>query len=295
MKRYLLLLFISIISIYTYSDNISILKNDILSITKNKKATVGVAILSESDTLTINNEYRYPTMSVYKFHQALAVLDYLSKNNLSLDMKLKIYKKNLNLTTYSPMIDDIQGDSFEISIEDLLKYSVSKSDNNACDILFKYVGGTKYVDDYLKQIGIKDTYISATESEMAIVAENQYLNWTTPLSAALALNDFLNKDLLNPQYKIFLENTLKETSTGEDKIKSLLPQNTIVGHKTGSSSRNEYGMKIADNDLGFVILPNNKRYIIAIFVMNSMEDDKTNASIIAEISKKVYDYFVKQD
>lgn len=43
--------------------------------------------------------------------------------------------------------------------------------------------------------------------------------------------------------------------------------------------------------MGFVYLPNGKHYTIAVFVMNSMEDDQTNASIIARISKIVYDYY----
>ena len=295
MKRYLLLLSIFIISIHIYSDNITDLKNDIQAIIKDKKATVGVAVIYEGDTLTINNEYRFPTMSVYKFHQALAVLDYLDKKELPLDTKITIKKKDLNPTTYSPLRDDYKDDIFAISIADLLRYSVSKSDNNACDILFKYLGGTKYVNEYVSKIGIKDTYISATETKMGIIPENQYLNWTSPISAASALNKFLNENLFSTQYKNFLETTLIETSTGTDKIKYLLPPNTVVGHKTGSSSRNEFGMKIAENDLGFVTLPNNKRYVIAIFVMNSKEDDKTNASIIANISKRVYDYFVKLD
>ena len=41
-----------------------------------KKAQVGIAVIVDGrDTLTVNNDVRYPMMSVFKFHQALAVAD----------------------------------------------------------------------------------------------------------------------------------------------------------------------------------------------------------------------------
>ena len=69
----------------------------------------------------------------------------------------------------------------------------------------------------------------------------------------------------------------------------MLPANTVVGHKTGSSDRNADGMKTADNDAGLVILPDGRKYYIAAFVMDSYETDEDNANIIARISRMVYD------
>ena len=41
----------------------------------NKKAQVGIAvIINGEDTITLNNEIRYPMMSVFKFHQALSLI-----------------------------------------------------------------------------------------------------------------------------------------------------------------------------------------------------------------------------
>ena len=45
--------------------------------------------------------------------------------------------------------------------------------------------------------------------------------------------------------------------------------------------------------MGFVLLPDGKRYTIAVFIKNSIESDKANADIIARISKAVYDYYNK--
>ena len=50
------------------------LHQDIARIIEGKRARVGVAVIIDGkDTVTVNNEERYPMMSVFKFHQALAV------------------------------------------------------------------------------------------------------------------------------------------------------------------------------------------------------------------------------
>lgn len=266
------------------------LKKEINAIIQDNQATVGVAIMCNGhNVLTINNQHHYPLMSVFKFHLALCVLDHLDKNSLPLDSEILIRKSDLLTDTYSPLRDERPDGGFNMSIRELLRYSVSKSDNNACDILLRYVGGAKTVERYIKSIGIKNIAISATEEVMHEHPKNQYLNWTTPLAAVQLLDIFLKKELFSIVYQEFLEKTLIETITGTDKIKALLPPEVIVGHKTGNSSR-EDGLKIGDNDIAFIRLPNGKGYTIAIFVMNSREDDKTNASIIARISKVTYDY-----
>ncbi len=268
------------------------LRKTIATIVNNKKATVGVAITYDgTDTLTMNNQYRYPTMSVYKFHLVLAVLDNLSKKNIPLEQQIYISQSVLLPDTHSPLREAKPEGNFYMSIGKLIQYCISQSDNNACDVLFGFLGSTDYVEQYIKILGIQQIAITKTEKEMHEDFKNQYDNWTTPYSAVQLLEIFRQQDLFAPVYKEFLWNTLIESSTGNDKIKGLLPKGTVVGHKTGSSFRNAQGLKAADNDLGFIELPNGKNLSIAVFIVNSVENDKTNADIIAQISKAAYDYY----
>lgn len=292
MNRFLILGCFLWITISGFAQNNELRKN-IQSIIENKNATVGVAIIfNGKDTLTVNNQYRYPTMSVYKFHQALAVLDNLNRRNLPLDQQIYVSKAALQPDTHSPLRDARPKGNFYMSIKELLQYSVSQSDNNACDILFDFLGGPNYVEKYIKSLGIMQIAITATEKEMHDDHNKQYANWTTPYAAVELLEKFKQQDNWFPrQSKNLLWDALVETSTGKDKIKGLLPIGTVVGHKTGNSFRNEHGLKAADNDLGFIELPNGKQLSIAVFIVNSMEDDKTNAAIIAQISKAAYDYY----
>lgn len=291
MNRILLSIVFLALCGYLFSQN-SQLKDNIRIITNGKNATIGVAaVFDGKDTLIINNQYRYPTMSVYKFHQALAVLDHLEKNNLPLDTQIHIDKSDLLPDTHSPLRDNNPQGNIDMPVSELLRYSISLSDNNACDILFKYLGGTDVVEKYIKNLGITDICITATEVKMHETPEDQYLNWTSPLASVELLEMFLKDDVLSAKSSDFLKKLMIETKTGEDKIKYLLPEDVVVGHKTGSSFRTEFGFKVAENDIAFVTLPNGKQYTIAIFIMNSKEDDQTNNSLIAGISRIVYDYY----
>lgn len=264
----------------------------IKSVILGKKATVGVAVgFDNREYITINNDKEYPMLSTYKFPLALAVLDHLDKSGLTTATEIFVTKTDLLPNTYSPLRDARPKGDFNISIGELLKYSVSQSDNNACDILIRYIGGIEVFQKYVSSLGIGEMVITATEEAMHRKFENQYLNWTKPAAAVSLLEKFLKKGLLSTENQEFLEKIMIETSTGADKLKGGLPAEVIIGHKTGSSDRNKAGLKVADNDIAFVRLPNNKQYVIAVFVKDSYENDATNAAIIAGISKVVYDYF----
>ena len=269
------------------------LTKELDSLLQDKRATVGVAVVLDGcETFTYNNQLRFPLMSVFKFHQALAVLDYLDREQLPLDTEIFVRKADLLPDTYSPLREARPKGEFKMSVGELLRYSVSESDNNACDILFRYMGGTDVVDSYIRTLGITDFKIEATEEDMHKSFKHQYLNWTTPLAAVRVLEKFRTETLFRDSaYKEFLERIMVETVTGRDKLKAGLPPEVILGHKTGSSDRDESGIKAGDNDLGFVCLPDGGQYSIAVFVKDSGEDDKTNAALIAAISQKIYEYY----
>ena len=75
---------------------------------KGKKAEIGIAVIIDGkDTVTVNNDIHYPLMSVFKFHQALALADYMGKQKQSLETRLPIKKSDLKPDTYSPLRDNI--------------------------------------------------------------------------------------------------------------------------------------------------------------------------------------------
>lgn len=279
------------LSLTQISFAINPLQNQLDTLIRKYNAKIGVAIrFDNQETITVNDHIQYAMLSTFKFPLALAVLNTLDKNGLPLNTEIYVTASDLLPDTYSPLRDARPEGNFKIGINELLKYSISLSDNNACDILIKYLGGPAVIQNYLTISGISGITIIATE-EMMHRTTNPYLNQAHPSAAVKLLEKFVNKTLLSAPYQDFLEKIMLETTTGPDKLKGLLPSATPVGHKTGSSDRNANGQKAGDNDVGFIRLPDGRYFTIAVFIMDSAEDDKANALLIARIARSAYEHY----
>ena len=104
MKAY----FIAILTLFTCMATVvraqmSELENRIDSLLNGKKATVGIAVWTDKgDMLRYNDHVHFPLLSVFKFHVALAVLDKMDKQSISLDSIVSIKASQTLPNTYSP-------------------------------------------------------------------------------------------------------------------------------------------------------------------------------------------------
>lgn len=268
-------------------------RRQITKIIQSSKAKVGISVLGleDRDTLAFDGRGHYPMQSVYKFPLAVAVLHEVDRGNLSLDMKIRIRKKDLLPETWSPLRDKYPQGDVDIPLSEILRYTVSMSDNNGCDILFRLIGGPAKVEAYIRSIGITGMAFAATEEEMHANPKTQFSNWCEPNAMANLLDMFKAGRILSESGRTFLWDVMTETSTGPNRIKGLLPPGTVVAHKTGSSGRNGKGIAYAVNDVGIITLPNGKHVAIVVYVSDSREDNDTLENIIARVSKIVWDYF----
>jgi beta-lactamase class A len=281
------------------SPSVAVLEKKIAQIVSDKKAVVGVCILGNNgkDTVAINGDNHLPLQSVFKLHISLAVLAEIDKGKFSLEQQIKVSPQELApQIAWSPLRDENpKGGVF--SIARLIQYSIIQSDNVACDVLIRLIGSPKTVEDYFKQNNIDDIAIAFTEEVMQSTWENMFKNWSSPKATSAILQKFYenNNNLLSKNSYDFFWTTMKETTTGQKRLKGLLPQNTVVAHKTGTSGTNKEGITAATNDVGIVFLPNGAYFIISVFVSDSKESDETNEKIIAEIAKAAYDFYTGAD
>jgi beta-lactamase class A len=273
----------------------NILKEKIAEIVKSKRAIVGVGImnLENGDTLTLNGKRHFPMQSVFKFHLALAVLNQVDKGKITLNQDIFVSKADMIPNLYSPMREKYPEGNINLPLSEILKYTVSQSDNSGCDLLFKLIGGTEKANKFIHKIGVKDVAILDPEVRIQNDWSLQYRNYTTPFAAIQLLQKFHKDQILSKSSQDFLYKIMVETTTGPNKIKGLLPREAIVAHKTGFSGKNKEGLTGATNDIGIITLPNSKQFAIAVFVSDSMEDEKINDKMIAEIALAAWDYYLK--
>jgi beta-lactamase class A len=85
---------------------------------------------------------------------------------------------------------------------------------------------------------------------------------------------------------------MRETTTGPKRIKGLLPDETVVAHKTGTSSTVN-GVTAATNDVGLVTLPNGRHMAISVFVSDSGANNAVREEVITKVAKAAWDEWSK--
>lgn len=288
------LLFLSLYLFFFSGFSQDILKEKIAQIVKTKRAIVGVGImnLENGDTLTLNGNAHFPMQSVYKFHLGLAVLNQVDKGKLALNQDIFISKADMIPNLYSPLREKYPEGNLNLPLKEILKYTVSQSDNVGCDLLFKLIGGTEIANNFIHNLGVKEVAILDPEVRIQSDWSLQYKNYSTPFAAVQLLQKFYKQKILSKNSQDFMCKAMFETTTGPNKIKGLLPSKAKLAHKTGFSGKNKEGLTGATNDIGIITLPNGKQFAMAVFVSNSLEDEITNDKIIAEIALAAWDYYL---
>jgi len=294
MKKIILLLCLSLFSVQLFAQNNNLLRKELNNIISTKNATIGVSIkgIESNDTLSINGNLNAPLMSVFKFHIALATLNLVDKGKLALSQKFFIKKEDLHEDTWSPIRDEFPNGNIYLTLDQLLRYTVSHSDNNGCDILLDLIGGTKTVQDFINKQGIKEFTIKVNEQEMR-TWENLYINTTTPLATTKLLEKFYKGKVLKKKSTKYLYQIMIECSRGITWMKAGLPEGTELAHRTGISGRNENDLRAAMNDVGIFKLPNGNHVILSVYLKDITEEREVTEKIIADITKATWNYYTK--
>lgn len=197
-----------------------ILTDSISQIVSACPGEIGVAvIINNTDTVKVNNKSVYPMMSVFKVHQALALCNDFDNKGISLDTLVNINRGKLNLKTWSPMIKDYSEPIISLTVRDLLRYTLTQSDNNASNFMFKDIVNVAQTDSFIATLIPRSSFqIAYTEEEMSADHNKAYSNYTSPLGAAMLMNRLFTEGLIGDEKQSFIKNTLKECKTGVDRI-----------------------------------------------------------------------------
>ncbi|MBT1695594.1 class A beta-lactamase, subclass A2 [Fulvivirgaceae bacterium PWU4] len=268
------------------------LRKELRQVASSISGSVGVAIkhLENNDTVSVNGRSHFPMQSVYKFPLALAILDQVDKGKLSLEQKVHMSKDDY-FPTWSPLMKKYPDANVDVPLSEILYFTAAQSDNAGCDILFSMLGGPAAADRYIHGLGVKDIAIINTERELHQSWNVQFDNWSTPVAMTQLLEIFHEGNILSKQSHDFLWKAMLEVPMGGKRIKGLLPQGTVVAHRTGTGARNDKGIAGAVNNTGIMVLPDGKHIAITVYVTQASEEDSKLEEVIAKIARRVYDYY----
>lgn len=279
---------------------------------------VGVTLihLESGRTLSLNGDLRFPMASTFKIAVAGAVLSQVDAGALKLDQMVEVPTDML-------VESDVIADRFihpgvSLSVANLLELMLTESDNTATDVLVKLSGGPAAANAWLARLGVRDQHVDRdtsgllrdffdmgpgpylpaarraaaarpglwrTASSLNAAYDDDVRDTSTPEAMGQMLAAIYRGQGLSPSSRDLLIQIMQRCRTGEARLKALLPEGTVLAHKTGT-------LGATVNDVGVMTLPNGKgRLVIAVMIKKSPKETEVRERVIAEIARAAHDYF----
>lgn len=267
------------------------LQERINAIVQGQSADIGVAIESGSGQgASFQADKAFPMQSVVKFPLALAVLDAVDKGRWHLDDTFLLTGRELLPDTHSPLREKYADGPAQVTLREILTDTVSHSDNNGCDMLFRLLGGPEAVERYVKGLGIEGFRIRATEEEMQRSWDAQFANTATPAAANRLLRLFQQKKLLSASSHELLWAMMRDSMTGPGRLREPLPAGAVLVHKTGTGDTSPVkGTTV--NDIGIILLPDGRPVFISVFITHAPDSIMDTEKTIASLSQAAWEYY----
>ena len=330
MKQNLVLLFTVVASMfitvqpaYAQKQNVEAVSQKIEKLSEKLVGRIGVAAqeIGSKETITINGDEQFVMASTYKVAIAVALLDRIDKGELKLSDLIDVEQETM-VTGDGAIAVNFVHPGIKLSVANLIEPMITLSDNTATDACLKLAGGPEAVNKKMKSIGITELRVDRSTSEIlrdfyglpdkayaSVLAEALAKDATLAAKQPLRNLKFEQEDLrdqsspnamlqlllaidngktLSEKSREFLLATMSRTRTGNGRLKGLLPKGTPVAHKTGTIGG-------VANDVGYVTLPDGRRFAIVVFTKSSTTSEADRDRAIAEVTRTLYDfYYLKQ-
>lgn len=282
---------------------------------------VGVIHLETGRELYLNGDEAFPMASTYKVPIAVELLRRVDAGELRLDSMVALQPGDI-----SPGSGELsrlfQHPGVALSVRNLAELMLLISDNSATDEVLRLAGGGRTVTDRMRALGLDGIRVDRSttgliadflgirnmppESEVTRerfseladeVGEEEReaameafgadpRDTATPEDMARLLEMIWRREALSEESSALLLDIMERSSTGQSRIKGMLPPGVDVSHKTGTIGE-------TTNDIGIIHLPRGAGNVVTVvFVKDSEEDVPTRERAIAQISRAIYDYFL---
>jgi beta-lactamase class A len=254
------------------------------------RALVGVSCSLPGLVLdcNLNANEKLPMQSVYKFPIGLSILHAVEQGQLVLSQPILFLGADaVRLGQHSPLRDMHPQGGVTVPLQELHRLAVSESDGTAPDILLRVLGGPVVVDRYIRSLGVQGIAVHDTEKTLGKDVKAQYRDTSTPAAMVRLLRLLADDSPLTSDHTALLLRLMTQSGTSNARIKGLLPPNTEVAHKTGTSGEDN-GVTHATNDVGLITVRNGKKLAIAVMIKDSPASEELRERVIAQITKAVW-------
>lgn len=255
------------------------------------QGTVSLSVIhiESGKTISINGKSQLPLYSVFKLPLAIAVLKDVEENRLRLDQKIHVTPAEIVEGT--PWNTALWLKPIDVTIEQLIEFSIARSDNTSAEKLLQIVGGPLKVTGLMRSLGFQNIDIHSTVAEYLKTRQNPNIGSAEDL-AKLLVQLHEGKILQSSQANLLI-GFMQRAVTGRQRLRADLPKGIVVADKTGSGEQ-DAGTKVAKatNDVGIITLPGDRGHLaIAVLVSGSTLPDAAQEKLIAEVARAAYDAY----
>ncbi len=228
------------------------------SLEKESGGALGAAVLDTGSGEIFGNrmDERFAHCSSFKLSLAALAMQRAANGGDSLDLTLPVTSGDI--VSYSPVTKARVGQT--MTIADLAKTTLTKSDNAAANILLRRFGGPEAMTAFWRSIGDDVSRLDRFETDLNFVPPGEVRDTTTPRAMAKTVQALLYGDALPPDMRATLREWMIETDTGMNRIRGGIPAGWAAGDKTGTGFAD--GMGSVYVDLAFAEPPTGAPLII---------------------------------
>lgn len=168
----------------------------------------------------------------------------------------------------------------KITVRQLIKLMITKSDNTAANMLIALVG-FDYLNKCFKRFGLKDTNISRKIMDIKS-REEGIENYTTAHDMALLLEKIYREKLINKEVSAKCLKLLKQQKIN-DRIPRKLPGELVIAHKTGLE-------KGVCHDAG-IVFTDRGDFLICVLIEHPYKTAWKAKKFISQIAFLTYNYY----
>jgi beta-lactamase class A len=256
--------------------------------------TLGIALHDpyRDARIAIHGDRMFPLASVFKLAVAVTAYRLADQHKLDLNERVSVTAADLRHGV-SPIAGAHPRGNVSLTLWELVRAMLVDSDNTACDMVLREIGGPDAVQAMMTRLGFTGFAIRKTEADMYADARAGRTfarggeNGGTPNAVADLLTAIASQRAagLDATNELLLD--LSDVRTGADRFRAGFPPNIRLAHKSGSGDTTG-GLAEATNDAGIVTLPDGRRIVLVALLAASPADDATRDAVLAKVARTVY-------
>jgi beta-lactamase class A len=253
-------------------------------------ATVGVAFrdLVRGDTMYLDADERFHAASTMKVPVMIELFRKVDRHQLSLTQRLELKNEFSSIVDGSPYTLNVADDSdslvytwvgSQVTVHDLLEHMITRSSNLATNTLIGLVGAAD-ANATAHALGAGDIQVRRGVEDGKAYAAGMN-NMTTARDLATLMTAIESGSAASRVATDSMRAILSRQEFN-DEIPAGLPPGTRVAHKTGQITGHLHDAAI--------VYPQRRGPYVLVVLTRGIDDEKVARSLIADISKLVYEH-----